>query len=131
MKVVKTTANKVTDRDERLPAEIARRNWWILGFLLLLSLFWRSLPVTLGVLGGGLVAIGGYYWLHRSLQEALHPLSPGAAKRFKLSYIFRLAALAASLFILIVIVRVHPLALIAGLSVVMLNMLLTILKRID
>ncbi len=117
-------------RDERLPAEIARRNWWILGGMLLLSLGWRSLPVTLGVLGGGLVAIAGYYWLHRSLKQTLEQPAPGAAKRFKLSYIFRLGALAASLFILIALVRVHPLALVVGLSVVMLNMLLTIFKRI-
>ncbi len=120
----------MTGRDERLPEELGRRNWLILAALLLLSLFWRSLPATLGVLGGGLVAIAGYHWLHRSLKEALVPAAPGAAKRFKLSFVFRLAALAVSLFILIVLLRVHPLGLVAGLSVVTLNIFITIIKRI-
>lgn len=121
----------MTGRDERLPAELARRNWLILAVLLILSLFWRSLPVTLGVLGGGLVAIAGFYWLRRSLTETLNRPVAGAAKRFKLSFVFRLAALTASLFVLIVWLRVHPLGLVAGVSVVTLNIFITIFKRIS
>lgn len=120
----------MTDRDEQLPAEMARRNWVILGILVLLSLLWRSLPVSLGVLGGGLISIAGFHWMHRSLRQALSGAEPGAARRFQMTYFIRLGALAAAIAVLIVPAKVHPAALAAGLSVVVLNILWTTLKRL-
>lgn len=117
------------DQDEHLLEEIARRNWIILAFLVLLSLPWRSLDVTLGVLSGGLLAIIGYLWLYRSLQRTLAESSRHSAKGFQFSYLVRLGALAAALFLLIAIAKVHPVALAAGLSVVVINILWTTLKR--
>lgn len=119
----------VTDQDERLPAEMARRNWIILGILLLVSLCWRSRPVTMGVFGGGMIAIVGFHWMHRSLREALSGSEPGAARRFQMTYFIRLGALAAAIAVLIVPAKVHPAALAAGLSVVVLNILWTTFKR--
>lgn len=117
------------DKDEQLLGEIARRNWIILACLTLTSLFWRSAPVTLGVLSGGLVAIVGYHWLHRSLKRMLAEPTTGAAKGFQVGYIIRLGALAAALFMLIALAKVHPIGLAAGLSVVVLNILWTTVKR--
>jgi hypothetical protein len=51
----------VTDQDDQLLETLARRNWQILAAFLLLSLFWGSRTVSLGVLAGGLVAIGAFY----------------------------------------------------------------------
>lgn len=119
----------MTDRDEQLPGEIARRNWVILAILVLLSLAWGSARVTLGVLCGGLTAIGGYHWLHRSLKRMLAVPSPQAARGFQFGYIIRLAALAATLLLLVAVVRVHPVGLAAGLSVVIVSILWTTVKR--
>lgn len=127
MKARKTKT--VTDRDEHLPAEMARRNWVILGILVLLSILWRSIPVTSGVLGGGLIAIAGFHWMHRSLRQALSGSEPGAAKRFQMTYFLRLGSLAAAIAVLIVPAGVHPAALAAGLSVVVINILWTTIKR--
>ncbi len=130
MRIKKTTTDRVNDRDEQLPAEMARRNWWILAGLVLLSLLWGSAAVSLGVLAGGLISIAGFYWLHYSLKQALSEPSPGSAKRFQFSFLFRLATLAAAIAVLIAAVRVEPAALAAGLSVVIINLLLTILIRV-
>lgn len=114
--------------DERLLGEIARRNWLILVLLIALSLAWRSWPATLGVAGGGLLAIGGYLWLQRSLRKLLGVPEPGAARRFQFGFVVRLGVLAA-LFILLLKLGAHPLGLAAGLSVVVLNLFWTTVKR--
>lgn len=118
----------MTDRDEQLPAEMARRNWVILGILVSLSLLWRSTAVSGGVLGGGLIAIAGFHWMQRSLRQALSG-EPGGARRFQMTYFIRLGALAAAIAVLIVPVGAHPAALAAGLSVVVVNVLWTTIKR--
>jgi len=121
---------KMTEKDDdRLLAALARRNWYILGGLTLLSLVWRSVPVTQGVLVGGLVAIIAYGWLYLSVAKALAHPDKAAPKRFRRSFIVRLAALGAAIFLLIVKGGVHPLALAAGLSVVVINMMWTALRR--
>jgi len=119
----------VTDRDDQLLGDIARRNWVVLAILVLLSLLWRSASVTLGVLAGGAVAIGGYHWLHRSLKQVLAAPTKHSARSFKVSYFVRLGSLAATLLLLIVVARVNPLGLAVGLSVVVINILWTTLKR--
>lgn len=112
-----------------MPAQMARRNWLIMGVLVLASLAWRSLPVTLGVLGGALVSIAGFYWLHHSLRRTLEKAEPGAARRFQMRYFVRLAAVAAAIMVLIVPLQANPAALAAGLSVVVLNIIWTTVKR--
>lgn len=119
----------MTDRDDQLLQTLARRNWLILLILLFLSLPWRSLAISGGVLCGGLVAIVGFHWLHFALVRIL--VEPGVhpTRKFRAGYIVRLATLVAILYLLVAIVRVHPVALVAGLSVVVLNLLWTTLRR--
>jgi len=119
----------VSDRDENLLGDIARRNWIILAVLILGSLPWQSAAVSLGVLGGGLVAIGGYFWLHRSLRQLLDTPQQGGRRKFQFGYIIRLGSLGAALLILIAVVKVNPVGLAAGLSVVVINILWTTIKR--
>lgn len=115
--------------DERLLEAIARRNWLILAGMLLCSLLWRSVQMTLGVFAGGVVAIAGYYWLHRSLRRLLSTAEPGGTRRFQFGYIGRLVVLA-GLLVLLLKSGVHPLGLAAGLSVVLVNILWTTIKRV-
>ena len=48
------------DPIEQLPAQLGRRNWMILALLLIGSLPFRNPAMSLGVLAGGLIAIGGF-----------------------------------------------------------------------
>jgi len=119
----------VTDKDENLLGQLARRNWVILGCLLLLSLFWRSKDVTLGVLSGGLVAIAGYHWLHHSLKKLLAQPTDYSSKGFRFTYFVRLGALTTILLVLVTLVGIDPFGMAAGLSVVVINIFVTTLKR--
>lgn len=119
----------MTDKDDQFLAALARRNWYILAGLILLSLMWRSVAVTQGVLTGGLVAILAYSWLYLSVVKALAYPDRGAPKRFQMGFIVRLAVLGAAIFLLLVKGGVNPLALAAGLSVVVINVIWTTFRR--
>lgn len=120
----------MTQTDDQLLAVMARRNWIILIVLVLLSLFWQSPPVTFGVLAGGVLVIINYRWLGRSLLKVLSDPQTHSAKGFKRNYFFRLVFIACAIYLLLVRGGVNPLALIVGLSVVVLNLMITTLKRL-
>ena len=110
------------DQIERLPAQLARRNWIILAVLLLVSLPFGSLALSSGILAGGLVAITGFFWMRHSLARLLEQPTGGSRFHYQFGYILRLATLAAVLAILIAIVKIHVIGLIIGLSVVIINL---------
>lgn len=110
------------DQIEQLPAQMARRNWLILTLLLLGSLPFGNLKLSIGILVGGLVAIGGFLWMRRSLTQLLEQPTGGARFRYQFGYIIRLAALAIILAVLIAVVKIHAFGLIIGLSVVVINL---------
>ena len=116
--------------EDRLLDEICRRNWWLLAGLVLGSLFWRSSAVSLGVAGGGLLAIGGFHWLHRSLARLLCGTGSSSRQGYQVFALLRLVVLAGAIFLLLVPGRAHPLALGCGVSVVVLNLMWTSLTRV-
>lgn len=120
----------LTQQDDQLLVEVARRNWLILIVLVVLSLFWQSRSVTMGVLSGGFLVIINYRWMGRSLSKLLGNPQLSAAKRFKWNYLFRLVFIACAIYILLVRVEVHPLALAVGLSVVVINLIVATAKRL-
>ncbi|MDY0269144.1 MAG: ATP synthase subunit I [Trichloromonas sp.] len=119
----------MAEKDDSLLGDLSRRNWLLLAILVLISLFWRSSAVTLGVLAGGLIAILAHYWRYLALTRLLGAPSQQSAKGFQINYVLRLAVLGSLLFLLIAKARVDLPALVVGLSVVVLNVLLTTLKR--
>lgn len=114
---------------EQLPASLHRRNWLILGLLLVTSLPFANWPFTAGILAGGLVAIAGFAWLQRSLRRLLADSPHGARGRYQLGSLSRLLVLAGILTLLIVFVKIHPVGLAIGLSVVVVNLLWFTLQR--
>jgi len=126
----KTVVMGTMETDDQLLVELAQRNWIILVVLVLISLLWQSLSITMGVLAGGVLVIINYRWLGRSLFKVLGNPMPGAEKGFKRNYMFRLVFIASSIYLLLVRGEVHPLALAVGLSVVVINLLVTIAKRL-
>lgn len=117
------------DQIEQLPAQMARRNWIILALLLLGSLPFGNLELSLSILVGGLVAIGGFLWMKRSLNRLLEQPNGGGRFRYQFGYLIRLAALAAILVILIAVVKVNTVGLIVGLSVVVINLFWITIQR--
>lgn len=113
---------------EPLAATLHRRNWWILGAMAGGSLLFGNWPVTAGIVAGGLVAIGGFTWLQRSLKRLLTEPAQGAGARYQLGYVVRLLALAAVLALLIAVIKIHPVGLAIGLSVVVINLLWLMLQ---
>lgn len=97
---------------------------------LLLSLFWRIPAVTVGVLCGGGLALLSFHWMQFSLIRMFIQLDSGAARRFQSSYILRLATVAAALYLFVAVLRVNPLALAAGLSVVVVSLFWTTIERL-
>lgn len=116
--------------DEALPGQLARRNWIVLAILLVASLFWRSSAVTLGVLCGGGVALLSFHWMQFSLIRMFMRLDAGSTRQYKSSFLLRLFTVSALLYLLVVVVRVNPLALAAGLSVVVVSLIWTALERL-
>jgi hypothetical protein len=116
--------------DEELPWQLARRNGMVLAVFLVVSLFWRSPAVTLGVLCGGAVALLSFHWMQFSLIRMFVQLDSGSARQFKSSYLLRLSTVTALLYLLVAVVRVNPLALAAGLSVVVVSLVWTAIERL-
>jgi hypothetical protein len=116
--------------DEQLPAQIGRRNWVIFAILVALSTLWQSSSFTLGVIGGGMVSIVSYRWLHQSLRRTIAQPTSSSARGFQVRYLLRLAAVGFFIYILLDRAGVHPLGLVVGLSVVMINILWTTAVRI-
>lgn len=119
---MKTRTRSTMDQIEQLPTQLARRNWIVLALLLLVSLPFGNLALSAGILVGGLVAIGGFYWLRRSLGRLLEQPAAGARFRYQFGYLVRLAALAMILAVLIAVVKIDAVGLIIGLSVVVINL---------
>lgn len=117
------------DQIEQLPSQMARRNWFILALLLLGSLPFGNLQLSIGVLVGGLVAIAGFLWMRRSLNRLIEQPTGGARFRYQFGYLIRLAVLALILAALIAIVKIHTLGLIIGLSVVVINLFWITIQR--
>jgi hypothetical protein len=114
---------------EQLPAILNRRSWLILGLLLLASLLFRNTPLTLGILCGGLVSIGAFLWLRRSLRQLLAEPGSGSKARYQFGYVVRLIVLAVVLATLVAVVKVDAVGLIVGLSVVVINLFWTTIQH--
>ncbi len=102
----------------------------ILAVLMVASLFWHSKAVFFGVAAGGLISIGGFYWLRWSLCKLLVPTSQQKSRGYLVTVLLRLTVVAGLLFLMIGPARVSPPALAVGLSVVVLNLLGLAAERI-
>lgn len=117
----------MTKADQDLLSVLTRRNWIILALLTAGSLAWHSWSVTGGVVGGGLIVIVGHIWRQRSLTQLVS--GSGSRAGFQFGYLMRLVFFGAAIYLLVVPLKVHPLALAVGLSVVLINLIWTTLQR--
>jgi len=120
----------LSEEDRNQLAQMARRNWIILALLLAASTLAHNLDFTFGVLWGGLIAVAGYHWLYSALLKVLSRAETDTVQSFQMGYLFRLFALAAVLSLLIAVLKVNIVGLVIGLSVVVINIFWTTVKRI-
>lgn len=118
------------DPDDLLPEVLCRRSWMLWSGLTLISLLWQSKAVFFGVAAGGLVSIGGFYWLRWTLGRLLAEAAKQKPSTHLYSLLLRLLVLAALLFLLIGPAQLSTPALAVGLSVVVFNILGLALERI-
>ncbi len=116
--------------EERLLEQMAQRNWMILALLLAASILVRDPGLSIGILCGGLTVVTGYQWLHGALVKILQRPDDGAVRSFQTGYLVRLLALGVVLGVLIAVLKVNIVGLIIGLSVVVINIFWTTVKRI-
>jgi hypothetical protein len=104
---------------------IERRNWWILGSLVLLSGVLFPIRFTAGVALGGLLSIAGFLTLQGVVRRILMMPAYKARVNIVAYHYIRIGLLFGLLALIIARGVVDPLALIIGLSVVVLSVLLT------
>ncbi len=99
-------------------------NGVVFALLLLLSSLFMPLFFTGGVALGGLIVLANFHLLHRVLTKAFIPQRLSSPKSVLFKYYLRLLGTAVLLYGLIAKQLVHPLGLVVGLSVVVINLIL-------
>lgn len=102
-------------------------NWIVLAVLLLGSSFFLSFRFSLGILLGGLISILNFYWLHQNLRNTFQHLMDGAKSSILFKYCIRLAVTAVILYFIIVYRVADVLGLLLGLSIVVINIVFTVI----
>jgi hypothetical protein len=102
-------------------------NWIVLAVLLLGSSFFLSFRFSLGILLGGLISILNFYWLHQNLRNTFQRLMDGAKSSILFKYCIRLAVTAVILYFIIVYRVADVLGLLLGLSIVVINIVFTVI----
>lgn len=119
--------------ENNLVRAVSRWSWRLLGAMTVVSALAASPRFAAGVLAGGLIAIGNFYWMQSVLRRILHLPAGKAAALVQLRYVLRLAIIAALIYLLVVVVGLDIIGLIIGLSVLVLviagiSIFLTVLK---
>jgi hypothetical protein len=115
-----------TEKDP-LQKRLEITNWILLAVLVAGSLFLRSTRFSLGILLGGLISIVNFHWLYRNLLSVFQKHLNRARAALMLRYYLRLAITAIALYWIISRNLVDVIGLVIGLSVVVLNIVLTTL----
>ena len=115
-----------TEKDP-LQKRLEITNWILLSVLVAGSLFLRYTRFSLGILLGGLISIVNFHWLYRNLLSVFQKHLNRARAALMLRYYLRLAVTAIALYWIISRNLVDVIGLVIGLSVVVLNIVLTTL----
>jgi len=108
---------RTTINEDRLFAAVTAGSWVLVAVLSLAGYLFGSGRFAAGILAGGILAIGNFYWLKNTLRRVLQlqPRQAGSFAQFR--YLLRLALVALVLYLLIVHTEIDIIGLILGLSV--------------
>ena len=110
-----------------LQKRIEITNWIILAVIFIPSLFLAPLKFSLGILLGGFVSIVNFHWMARGLRGIFQNLQGNPKGTVMVKYYIRLDIMAVVLYLLIANNVVDIIGLLIGLSVVIINILATMI----
>jgi hypothetical protein len=119
-----------TEKDP-LQKRLEITNWILLAVLVTGSLFLQSARFSLGILSGGLISIVNFHWLYRNLLSIFTKHLNSARVALMTHYYIRLAVTAFVLYWFISGNLVDVIGLVIGLSIVVLNIVLTTLLALS
>lgn len=102
-------------------------NWVLLALLTFLSALWMPTRFVAGVVCGGLISIINFHWLYRNLRTVFTQLTDKAKSAVMIRYYLRFALTAVVLFVVVAKAMVDIVGLLIGLSVVVINIVLTVI----
>jgi hypothetical protein len=114
-----------------LQQKLERLNWVILALFVLMSLIFMPAPFTLGVLLGGLISIVNFFWLKRDLRVVFGSLTGRAKAAVMFRYYIRFFVSAVIIFFIISRTVADVMGLLIGLSIVVINIVLTLLMDLS
>ena len=114
-----------------LQQKLEKLNWAILALLVLISLIFMKPPFTLGVLLGGLISIMNFIWLKRDLRVVFGSLTGRAKAAVMFRYYIRFFVSAVIIFFIITRTVADVLGLLVGLSIVVINIILSLLMNLS
>ncbi len=102
-------------------------NWVVLGVFSIVSFLFMSGRFTMGVLSGGLISIVNFSWLSRDLRIVFLKHADKATPFIIVKYYIRFIFMGIVLFFVITRMSVDIFGLLLGLSVVVINIILTVI----
>ena len=110
-----------------LQRKIELSNWIILAVILIPSLIFAPVKFSLGILLGGFISILNFYWMEKGLHGLLNKTGGNVKGPALVKYYIRLAITAVVLYFLIAYKTVDVIGLLIGLSVVVINIVITVI----
>jgi len=102
-------------------------NWITLAVFFIPSLIFSPVKFSLGVLLGGFISILNFYWMARGLRGLFNNPAGNVKGPVMVKYYIRLALTAVVLYLLIANHTVNVIGLLIGLSIVVINILITLI----
>lgn len=110
-----------------LQRKIEIANWIVLAILFITSWIFTPFDFYLGVLLGGFISILNFYWMERGLRGIFTNTVGNVKGGVLVKYYIRLILTAIVLYFLIANGTVHAIGLLIGLSVVVINIIVTLI----
>ena len=114
-----------------LQKKIEFANWIMLAILFIPALIFAPFKFALGVLLGGFISILNYYWMERGLRSIFVNTAGNVKGSVMGNYYIRLVLTAIVLYFLIANDTVNVVGLLIGLSVVVINIIITLITTMS
>lgn len=114
-----------------LQKKIELVNWIVLAVLFIPALIFTPFKFAMGILLGGFISIINFYWMERGLRGLFTDTSKNVKGPVMVKYYIRLALTAVILYFLIANNTVNVVGLLIGLSVVVINIIVTTIITIS
>ena len=102
-------------------------NWFVLAVIFIISWIFTPFDFYLGVLLGGFISILNFYWMERGLRGIFTNTAAKVKGGVMIKYYIRLILTAIVLYFLIANATVNIIGLLIGLSVVVINIIVTLI----